>query len=395
MVLVERHIIDEYHNFFKECDKLSFKSKNLYNTCLYSIRQHYFKNKKYLNYNDNYHLIKSLPEYNELPTKVSCQVIKKVDKNFKSFFGSLKSNLVKSPKLPKYLDKDGRSLIVFPKQSISLKEFKKTGKIKLSKTEINIKTKIRDFNNIKEVRIIPRNRRYIIEVVYNKTCKMGKRSGIIASVDGGLNNLSTITFNNGTNPFIINGKPLKSMNQFYNKKKSEIQMELAKINKKSSKRIVKLSNKRINKINDYLHKSSRLLVNQLVLNRVDTLIIGKNLNMKQDINIGKKNNQNFTNLPLFRFFEMVKYKSELEGIKVQFQEESYTSKCSFFDGESVKKHDNYLGKRIKRGLFKTSSGKLVNADVNGSYNIMKKAIPNLFIDGIEGLGVVPLKFNIL
>lgn len=217
---------------------------------------------------------------------------------------------------------------------------------------------------------------------------------MVAAIDGGLNNLSTVTFNNGTKPFIINGKPLKSMNQFYNKKKSILQSYIGD-KRKTSKRIVKLSNRRNNKISDYLHKSSRLLVNQLVLNGVDTLIIGKNVNMKQDINIGKKNNQNFTNLPLFRFLDMVKYKSELEGIKVKFVEESYTSKCSFFDGEDVRKLENYKGQRIKRGLFKTGTGKLVNADVNGTYNIMKKAIPNLFIDGIEGLGVVPVKFNIL
>jgi len=394
MILVERHIIDKYHNFFGECDGLSFKSKNLYNSCLYSVRQHYFKTSKYLNYSDNYHIIKSIPEYNELPTKVSCQVIKKVDMNFKSFFGCLRSNLVKNPKIPKYLDKEGRSLVIFPKQSISLGEFKKTGKIKLSKTDINLTTKIKDFSNIKEVRIIPRSDRYVIEVVYNKTCKVKKESGVVASIDGGLNNLSAVTFNNGTKPFIINGKPLKSMNQFYNKNKSILQSYIGD-KRKTSKRIVKLSNKRSNKISDYLHKSSRLLVNQLVLNGVDTLIIGKNVNMKQDINIGKKNNQNFTNLPLFRFLDMVKYKSELEGIKVQFVEESYTSKCSFFDGEDVRKLENYKGQRIKRGLFKTGTGKLVNADVNGSYNIMKKAIPNLFIDGIEGLGVVPVKFNIL
>lgn len=396
MILVERHIIKQSNKFFKECDELSLKSKNLYNCCLYSIRQHYFTTKKYLNYNDNYHLIKSIPEYNNLPTKVSCQVIRKVDKNFKSFFGSLKSTKVKSPKLPKYLDKDGRSIVIYPKQSIELREFKKTGKIKLSKTNIKLTTNIKDFNNIKEVRIIPRNNRYIIEIVYNKTIKNKEKTGVVASIDGGLNNLSTVTFNNGNRPIIINGRPLKSINQFYNKEKSKYKSELElKNKKKTSKRIIKLTNKRNDKVNDYLHRSSRLLVNQLVLNNVDTLVLGKNINMKQDINLGKRNNQNFTNLPLFKFLSMVKYKAELEGIEVDYNEESYTSKCSFFDNEPVKKNTVYKGKRIKRGLFKTSDGRLVNADVNGSYNIMKKAFPNLFNDGIEGLGVVPIKLNVL
>lgn len=396
MILVERHIIKQSNQFFKKCDELSFKSKNLYNCCLYSIRQHYFNTKKYLNYNDNYHLIKSIPEYNDLPTKVSCQVIKKVDKNFKSFFGSLKSSKSNKPKLPKYLDKDGRSLVIYPKQSIELREFKKTGKIKLSKNNIKLTTNIKDFNNIKEVRIIPRNNRYIIEVVYNKTTKNKEKTGIVASIDGGLNNLSTVTFNNGNKPIIINGRPLKSINQYYNKEKSKYKSELElKNKKKTSKRIIKLTNKRNDKVDNYLHRSSRLLVNQLVLNNVDTLVIGKNIGQKQDINLGKRNNQNFTNLPLFKFLEMVKYKAELEGIEVKYNEESYTSKCSFFDNEPVKKHDVYQGKRIKRGLFKTSNGRLINADVNGSYNIMKKAFLNLFNDGIEGLGVVPVKLNVL
>ena len=135
-------------------------------------------------------------------------------------------------------------------------------------------------------------------------------------------------------------------------------------------------------------------MNQLVSHNVMTLVIGKNVNMKQDINLGKVNNQNITNIPLFKFVDIIKYKCELEGINVILQEESYTSKCSFFDNEEIKKHDNYLGKRIKRGLFKTFNGLLINADVNGAYNILKKAIPNAFTNGIEGVGVHPLMINI-
>ena len=208
-----------------------------------------------------------------------------------------------------------------------------------------------------------------------------------------MNNLATVTFNNGDNPLIINGRLLKSINQFYNKKKAYYQSKLK--NRYTSKRINKLTHKRNNKVNDYLHKSSHMLVNQLVSKNVSTLVIGKNTSMKQDINIGKKNNQNFTQLPIFKFADILKYKCELQGIKVIFNEESYTSKCSFFDNEEIMKHENYLGRRIKRGLFRTSTGRLINADVNGSYNIMKKAIPDVYYTkGIEGLGVNPLVLTI-
>jgi len=327
MILVEKHIIKQNHIFFKECDNLSFLSKNLYNQGLYNIRQHFFETKSYLNYNSNYHIAKNQDSYKELPSKVSCQTLKMIDQNFKSFFSLLKNKSVKN-KIPSYLKKDGRYLVKFPIQALSIKEFKKTSKIKLSKTNITINTRINDFSKIKEVRIVPRNNFYVIEVVYEKQEKMLKNNNNVASVDPGMNNLSTITFNNGLNPIIMNGKPLKSINQFYNKKLAFLKSELErKQKKKKGNKITKLTNKRNNKINDYLHKSSRKLVNQLVSNDISTLIIGKNKSMKQDINLGKKTNQNFVQLPLFKYLNMIEYKAKLEGIKVIFQEESYTSKC--------------------------------------------------------------------
>lgn len=233
----------------------------------------------------------------------------------------------------------------------------------------------------------------MIEVVYETQERVKKCNSNVASIDLGLNNLATITYNNGDNPEIINGRPLKSMNQYYNKQKAKYQSKL-KGNRKTSKRIQILASKRNNKVNDYLHKASRELVNQLVSKDISTLVIGKNVNMKQDINIGKVNNQNFVQLPIMKFADIVKYKCELEGITVIFNEESYTSKCSFFDNEEICKHDEYIGKRIKRGLFRTADGYLINADVNGSYNIMKKAIPNALANGIEGLGVNPIVLTI-
>ena len=269
----------------------------------------------------------------------------------------------------------------------------KIGKLHLSKTNIYINTRLTDFNSLKEVRIIPRNNHYAIEVVYQVKEKEHHDNGKYAAIDLGLNNLATVAFNDGSKPLIVNGRPLKSINQYYNKEKAHYQSKL-KGNKHTSKRIWALTNKRNNKVTDYLHKASRLLVNQLVSQGITTLVIGKNKNMKQDINLGRVNNQTFVQLPIMRFADLMKYKCELEGINVLFNEESYTSKCSFLDGEPICKHDKYLGKRVKRGLFVSRSGININADVNGAYNIMLKAIPNAFADGIEGVVVHPVVLTI-
>lgn len=193
-----------------------------------------------------------------------------------------------------------------------------------------------------------------------------------ASIDLGLNNLATVS-SNVTKPFIINGRPLKSINQYWNKQKAKLQ-SLLKGNKKSSKQIQLITKKRNNRINTYLHKSSREIVNFLVSNKINTLVIGYNKEWKQNISIGKVNNQSFVGIPFYTFIQQLEYKCKLEGINVILTEESYTSKCSFIDNETLEKKDTYLGKRIKRGLFKTKEGKLINADLNGSLNILKKVI---------------------
>ncbi len=408
MILVEKHNINKNHTFFKECDVLCFKSKNLYNQALYNVRQFYFENKQYLPFHKNYHITKIQESYSELPTKVSCQIIKLVDQNFKSFFALLKLE-GHIAKIPKYLDKQGRYVVKFPKQSLERREFKKSGKIKLSQTKILINTNIKNYQNLKEVRIIPKIDYYVIEVVYEQKEKLNNNT-TIASIDVGLNNLATVTFDNkNLNPFIINGRPLKSMNQYYNKKKAEYQSKLNHyINKKGEKvqcgksnKIRILTNKRNNKINNYLHKASRLLVNQLVSNKVGVLIIGKNTGMKQDSNMGHVGNQNFVNVPIFKFLDVVAYKARLEGIKVIWQEESYTSKASFLNLDNIPiygddKTKHFSGYRFKRGLYKIRGvKKFINADVNGSYNILRKAFPNAFANGTEGFGVIPIVMNVM
>lgn len=378
MILTERHIIKKTNSLYKELDMLCLLSKNLYNSALYTVRQFYFENKKYINWiNINNQFIKDKQiDYYALPCKVSQQTLKMVDQNMKSFFNALKAKNSK-PRLPKYLDKTkGRFVVTYTNQAISKTELKK-GYIVLSKTNIRIKTKIHD---IQQVRIVPQNNIIVVEVIYKVDCK-SNISDVrkYCGVDFGLDNLMSCGFSN-VRPMLINGKPLKSINWRYNKKKAELQSLLK--NKHTSNRITNLTIKRNNKVNDYLHKSSRLFINYLVSNDITDVVIGYNKEWKQGINIGRVNNQNFVNIPYYKLLNMLTYKCELLGITVHITEESYTSKCSFLDNEEICKHEEYKGKRIKRGLYKSSDGRLINADVNGALNILKKVIGEYEYDSI-------------
>lgn len=275
--------------------------------------------------------------------------------------------------------------------------------IKLTSTNIIVKTKITR-NIIRNVRIVPCNGYIKIEILYNvQECKLKPKDNNIASIDLGLNNLMTVTFTNNK-PLIINGRPLKSINQFYNKQKAKYTSLVEKHNgKKTSKRLKRLSSKRANKVDNYLHKSVSYLMNQLVSNNISTLVVGYNKEWKQDIDTGSTNNQNFNCVPHSKLVKMLKYKCQLYGIDFILQEESYTSKSSFLDKDILPVYDpeddtkySFSGRRIKRGLYKSKDGKLINADVNGSYNIMRKALGEIIysiIDLVEGCSA-PYKFSV-
>ena len=377
MILAERHIIKYSHVHFQELDNICFLSKNLYNASLYAVRQHFSETNKFLNFFTNAKEFQNnnQPDYRALPTKVAQQTMKMVEQNFKSFFAlaskKRKGNYDSKVKIPKYLDKKGRYTTIYTNQAVSKKWLGK-GYINLSGSNVFIPTNAK---HIAQVRVVPKANHIVVEVLYEVIEKPLKvPSGRYCSIDLGLNNIATIG-SNVIKPIIVNGKPLKSINQFYNKEKAKVQTKLETTEKrKTSARLKRLTFKRNNKINDYLHKTSRLIVNHLVSNNIDTLVIGQNKEWKQDINIGKRNNQNFVGIPHSKFTQMLEYKCKLVGINVITTEESYTSKCSFMDNEPIRKHEVYKGKRIKRGIFKTHSGKLINADLNGALNILKKVV---------------------
>lgn len=378
MILSERHIIKQSNQYYKDLDNLCFLSKNLYNSALYAIRQHYFNTKQYLN---KFELINQFTknkqkDYIALPRKVSQQIIYQVDQNFKSFFNSLKSNNINHKiSLPKYLDKNGKFEVIYTNQAISNKLLKHNILQLSGLKEFNLPI---IHNNVKQVKLIHKGNHIVIDILYEQKEKEYKNNNRYCSIDLGINNLCTIG-SNIIKSIIINGKPLKSINQYYNKKLAQLKSEqdLRKNKQYNKKKIQHLLFKRNNKINDYLHKSSKYIVNHLVSNNITNLVIGLNKEWKQETNIGRVNNQNFVQIPHTKLIEQLKYKCQLEGIKVIIREESYTSKCSFIDNEEICKHESYLGKRIYRGLFKTKENKIINADLNGALNILRKEVPEL------------------
>ena len=374
MVLVEKHIIKPKHKYYDEIDHLCWLSKNLYNATLYHIRQYYFASKQFLNYQavNKIFVDSNNPDYRALPAKVAKHTQMLVDRNFNSFFGLLKlkaqGKYNKPIKIPNYLKKTGRQVVHYEKGAIS---FKAQGFIKLSKTNIKIKTKLTK-ENVQFVRLVSRNNYIAVEIGYNVKEPEQKLNNNVLAIDIGVNNIASFVTTDG-DKCLINGRQLKYINHNYNKAVADAKSKL-KIthNQNSSKYISQIINKRNNRINDYLHKITTYIVNHAVSKDIGTIVVGYNKEWKQDTNLGKVNNQNFVNIPFYRLINLLAYKCRLKGIKFQTITESYTSKCSFVDDEEIKKHTTYSGKRINRELFRTKNGLIINADINGAYNILKK-----------------------
>ena len=379
MKLVRQIIYKRSDPEYNEMDELCFKSKNLYNATLYAVRQSFIKNDEYLNY---YRINKIFTEennvdYRALPAKVSKYTQMLVDFAMKSFFALVrkkkKGEYDRKVRLPKYLDKTkGRMTVHYERRALSFK--KRKGYIHLSKTEIFVKMPCDlNENDIKFVRIVPGCGKITVEIGFEREPEPQVITGSYASIDPGVNNLVTMVDTVTKNPVIINGRSLKSVNQWYNKKIAEMRSETERLHGKHwSRKMSNVTNRRNNKIKDYMHKASSYIVNHLVSNGIGTLIIGEIKEWKQDTNMYKVNNQNFVCIPFEMLKSMLEYKCRLAGIEVARQDESYTSKCSFLDNEEIRKHEKYRGKRSKRGCFKTSDGRKVNADVNSACNIMKK-----------------------
>lgn len=394
MRLVERHIIKD--NRFED---ICQKSGLLYNYVLYLVRQGIFSG----NYLKEYELSTKLGKENQfdfrnLPNNVSQQIVKQVFQNIRSWI-KLKKDYEKNPskynsrpKLPKYKKGKKQNMLVFTTSACRIKD----GYIYFIKNIAKpIKTNIED-NKLCQVRIIPQTTCYVIEVIYEKKeIDLGLNKSNILSIDLGLNNLCTCINNAGIRPFIINGKIIKSFNQWYNKKRAKW-MSFIK-DKGTSKRLKWLNNRRNFWIEDKIHKISRWIINFCIKHNIGTIVIGLNKGWKQEVRLGKRLNQKFVEIPFSKLIDKITYKGRLAGIDVQTTEESYTSKVDHLAFESLEKHDVYLGKRKKRGLFQSSTGKLLNADVNGAIGIGRKVFGNSFVKEIinSGLAFNPIRVNIL
>ena len=384
----EKHIIKSSDNYFSLILSFCRQSKNLYNHANYLIRQEFTKNKKLIKYSDLDKILKADEEYldyQNMPTAQSAQqILRLLDKNWKAFMVSIKDwskhkeKYSGRPKLPNYLKKNSNYILILTNQNCQLKN----GKIHFPKVfqGFTIKPKFTDkenFVSFQQVRLIPHKNRIVAEVVYNmEILEIKADNQRYIGIDIGVNNLATVCNSICDKAFIINGKPLKSINQYYNKRISHYREITKRMNKADySKRMDRLTEKRNSKIDDYLHKASRYIINYCLKNDIHTIVIGKNKEWKRNSKLSKRVNQNFVQIPFARLIEMIRYKAEEKGIAVILTEESYTSGTSFIDNEPPTKENYNKARRIHRGLFVSNSGIKINADLNGAYQILRKVVP--------------------
>lgn len=398
---VEQIIIRKSHPKFKVIDQQCFHSKNLYNEANYIIRQEFIENGKYLNYYDMNKVLKTHENYKLTFSQPANCTLRLLDKNWKSYFRSIKDwkqqpeKYLGMPKLPKYLKKEGRFPWMIPNNQL-VYDYEK-GTIYIRNRLLNdYEWKCRCLGRIIQVRFIPRGSCYVMEIVYETEIPDVKtESNHIASIDLGVDNLVTMTNNIGLNPIIINGKGIKSINQYYNKRLAK-EKSLLKIRhgKDWSKKLDAITFKRYQRIKNYMHNASSYIIKWCVENEIDTLVIGKNKEWKQNASMSKGNNQKFVDIPYQMLLQQLKYKCENVGINYIETEESYSSGTSFLDGEEPIKQNYDKSRRIERGLFRTNKGLLINSDVNGSLQIMMKVFPNAFNEryGIEAF-LTPIVIN--
>lgn len=389
---VKQHIKHLSKEDYKSIKELCHIAKNLTNEAIYNVRQYYFIEDKFLKYEKNYMLLKSSPNYKELNSNMAQQILKEVNGSFKSFFGLIKlakqgKYSFKDCKLPHYLPKDGYTTLVIGFVRLNgnklilpfSNNFKKTHKV----VEITIPPVLLD-KKVKEIRILPKaNARYFeIQYIYEAGCiQRNLNTQNALALDLGVNNLVTAVSSTGKS-FIVDGRRLKSINQWFNKENARLQSIKDKqhFGKKPTNRQKDIARDCNNKVNDYMNKAARMIIDYCINNDIGTLIAGYNVTFQRNSHIGKQNNQNFVNIPYGRLRDKLAYMCELNGITYVEQEESYTSKASFWDKDNIPVYNNdnpkeykFSGNRVHRGLYETANGKTFNADINGALNIMRKS----------------------
>ncbi len=401
MQLTEQQIIHRDDPRFAVIDTAAFKSKNLYNAANYEVRQAFFREGTYLTSNEMDKLMQPHEAYKALSAKVAQQVLKQLAEAWKAFreakavYRENASKFTGYPRLPRYKHKtEGRNLLIYTIQALSQPALK-DGLIRPSQLPIMVKTEQRQ---VQQVRIVPKIGYYTVEVVYEKQAQPATVDpALYAGLDPGVTNLAAIASNKeGFIPRIVNGRPLKAWNQWYNMRMAELRHQEG--TDYFTRQMERVTNKRNRRIAHYLHTASRRTIDLLVAEGIGTLFVGKNPLWKQKVNHGKVKNQNFVCIPHAKFIEMLIYKAELVGITVIVTEESYTSKASFLDLDELPIYDSkcekepvFSGKRIKRGLYRAKDGCVINADINGAYNTIRKRRPDAFAKGVAGYRVHPIR----
>lgn len=382
---------------------MTFKSKNLYNRANYIIRENFINDKIFTSAFDLNAILKYEDCFSSLPAKTSQQIIIQLGKNWKSFYAGMKiwskkkDDFCGMPQLPKFKPKNGRNIVFFDYQQGRFKDGKYFFPMTGNKKEYSlfIETTI-EKKYFRLLRIVPCGNCYKIEIVYRKQIEEKEiYNDIYLSIDLGINNLTTLTNNIGLRPIVINDKILKSVNNYYNKLRAKA---LSYIGKGSSNRLKRIDTKRNNIFDTHLHRISRTIINYCLENNIDNIVIGRNKDWQRNSKMGKKNNQRFVQIPYEDLIQKILYKAEEVGIKVIIIEEQYTSKSSFIDNDNIpEKFGNYKfsGKRICRGLYKCKDGTIINADVNSSFNILRKCNPEFqYDDRIKDVSLHPIRFNV-
>ena len=408
MQLVEQHIMSKNDPSYEVIDQAAFAAKNLWNAANYVVRQSFIHQGIYLDNVKVFQQIKSHEAYQALPRKVSNQVLIQLHKAWVAFFEAMAEwrehpeKFLGRPRLPKYTHKtEGRNLLVYEKGAISKRALKR-GLLSLSALGELVKTRQKK-ETVVQARVVPRGTHYVIEVVYERKAEQSSVDpSLFAALDLGVNNLAAITSNKpGFVPVLVNGRVLKSINQGYNKQREHLQKKLARENRFTSHQLDAITDKRNRRIKHQLHLASKAIIGLLVAEGIGILIIGKNAFWKQGVEMGKRNNQAFVQIPHTRFIAMLRYKAELVGITVITTEESYTSQASFFDrdampvyGPNDQAEHTFSGRRDGR-WYRVKGRYPIHADVNGSYNIGRKVFPTAFDGrGIEASAVRPRRLAV-
>lgn len=400
MERTERHVINKNHPMHTACDLLCLQSKNMYNLCNYTIRQTFIKDGVVKKYGDLNKELKHTDAFKELGSNSAQMVTKILCKNWKSFLVAVKDytnnpdKYFAKPKIPKYLKKNSRFVCTLTNWQTQIHDgylyfaFKR-----LKSFNSMFRTKITGYHL--STRIIPKGGCYVLEIVYQTEPKqMNLDKNRIVSIDLGVNNFVTMANNIGEEPIVINGKGIKSYNQYWNKEIAKYR-SIAKTtnNLDWTKRLQQLTDKRNFKMDYFMHCASKWIIDYCIKHNIGTIVVGKNNKWKQECDMGKFINQRFVQIPYEMFISKLRYKCEDFSIQFIENEESYTSGTSCLDNELPVKENYNKDRRIHRGLFVSNKGTKINADVNAAYQIMKKVFSNI-TNEIVGEHLHPVIINL-